>query len=340
MTLPHESDNSLSSEAKNDPDWLNDRYARLSHADSEYLRQLRSEPSIGTLTPEAERERMRRGQTAALANFPVSIRTFQTTQCPVHVIRPIDEADPLPITFHFHGGGWTLGDLQTHAHLVCELAIRSRSAVAFIEYPLAPEYPFPAPLEACVVAVSEVLDRAATLGLDGDRRGFVGDSSGGNLCLTYSVLSRERNLPLPQTQVLLYPAGDASCSLPSHRRFASSPNLSSDSMEWFWSNYVRDRSLRETALASPLHASEETVASFPPTLIISCEYDILRDEAEQIAARLVRAGAEVIAVRWLGVLHGFMVNESLSASATAQAAVNFVAQHLVAAYGATLRSRH
>ncbi len=237
------------------------------------------------------------------------------------------------MTFYFHGGGWTLGDLKTHAKLVSELAIRSRSAVVFLEYPLAPEHPYPAPLEACISAVSEVLRLSPSLGLDSNRCGFVGDSSGGNLCLAYALLAKDRKLFVPQTQVLLYPAVDASLSLPSHLRFASNPNLGRQTMEWFWSNYISDLSMRESALVSPLHASEDAFAACPPTLIISCEYDILRDEAEQMAARLIRAGVEVIAVRWLGMLHGFVVNEALSGSAAAQACVNFVAQHLVAAYG-------
>jgi acetyl esterase/lipase len=105
-------------------------------------------------------------------------------------------------------------------------------------------------------------------------------------------------------------------------------------MEWFWSNYVADAWMRDLAPVSPLHAGEDAFTACPPTLIVSCEYDILRDEAEQMAAQLIRAGVEVVAVRWLGVLHGFVVNQALSGSPAAQACVNFVAQHLVAAYDA------
>jgi acetyl esterase len=312
---------------------LNGNLARLSSADLRYLKQLRAEPLIGTRPLEEERERMRRGQTGDLGNFAVDVETYQTASCPVHILRPREASCPLPVTFYFHGGGWTLGDLRTHAKLVSEIAIRSRSAVVFIEYPLAPEHVYPAPLEACVSAVTEVLQLAPSLGLDSNRCGFVGDSSGGNLCLAYAVLAKDRKLFVPLAQVLLYPAVDASLSLPSHFRFASNPNLGRETMEWFWSNYVSDASVRESPLVSPLHAGEDAFTACPPTLIISCEYDILRDEAEQMAARLVRAEVEVVAVRWLGALHGFVVNEALSGSAAAQACVNFVAQYLVAAYG-------
>lgn len=312
---------------------LNGDYARLSSADLAYLEQLQAEPLIGTSPLQEERERMRNGQTTDLGSFPVQHDTYQTSACPVHIIRPVEVPSPLPVTFYFHGGGWTLGDLKTHTRLICELAIRSRSAVVFMEYPLAPEHAYPASLEACIAAVSEVLRLAPSLGLDSNRCGFAGDSSGGNLCLAYGVVARDRNLFVPRTQVLLYPAVDASLSLPSHLRFAGNPNLGRQTMEWFWRNYVADESMRETAPVSPLHAREDVLAAFPPTLIVSCEYDILRDEAEQLAARLVKAGVEVVAVRWLGMLHGFVVNESLSGSASAQACVSFVAHHLVTAYG-------
>ncbi|HEY3990242.1 MAG TPA: alpha/beta hydrolase [Acidobacteriaceae bacterium] len=315
-----------------DESLLNGNLARLSSADLRYLKELRTEPPIGTQPLEEERERMRRGQTGDLGSFAVQMETYQTAFCPVHILRPREASGPLPVTFYFHGGGWTLGDLKTHAKLVSQLAIRSRSALAFMEYPLAPEHAYPAPLEACISAVAEVLRLGPSFGLDSNRCGFVGDSSGGNLCLAYAMLAKDRRLFVPQTQVLLYPAVDASLSLPSHHRFANNPNLGRQTMEWFWSNYVADVSMRESPLVSPLHAGEDAFAACPPTLIVSCEYDILRDEAEQMAARLIRAGVEVVAVRWLGVLHGFVVNEALSGSAAAQACVNFVAQHLVAAY--------
>lgn len=310
----------------------NGDYARLSHADLSYLEKLRAEPLIGDLPLEQERERMRSGQTTLLENYAVHSETYQTSSCPVHILRPLEASGLLPITFFFHGGGWTLGDLKTHAKLVCELAIRSQSAVAFLEYPLAPEHPFPVPMESCIAAVLEILRIASSLGLDGNRCGFVGDSSGGNLCLAYSLLAKDHNLSMPQTQVLLYPAVDAFLSFPSHSHFAHNPNLGRKTMTWFWNNYVAELSMRETELVSPLQARVDAFSAFPSTMIISCEYDILRDEAEQMAALLVSAGVEVIAVRWLGALHGFVVNEALSSSATAQACVNFVAHHLDTIY--------
>jgi len=333
MTLPSQSQRNRSEESEStEADGKGQAYARLSPADRDYLDQLKAEPLIGSFSVEEERARMRKGQTADVRGFAVCVEVYETSACSVHIIRPFQPTGALPITFYIHGGGWTLGDLKTHTKLVCELALRSQSAVAFIEFPLAPEYTYPAPLEGCISAIAEVLNAAPSLELDNTRCGFVGDSSGGNLCVAYALLARERGLFLPRTQVLLYPAADASLSLPSHLHFADNPNLGQKTMEWFWSNYSPDPSTREMATVSPLFAGDEAFAAFPQTLIISCEYDILRDEAEQLAAHLIRAGVEVIAVRWLGALHGFVVNEALSSSAAARACVDLVAQHLIAAY--------
>lgn len=317
---------------KRDSAQLEVDYPRLSRADLGYLENLHGEPLIGTLSLEEERRRMQDGQTAPSENRAIDRQTYQTFSCPVHILRPLEVQDLLPITFYFHGGGWTLGDLNTHTKLVCELATGSRSAVVFLEYPLAPEHPFPAPLESCVTTIGEILQAAPSLGLDNSRCGFVGDSSGGNLCLGYSLLAKDRNLTVPRTQVLLYPATDASLTQPSQLHFASNPNLGRQTMEWFWSNYAPKTSMRRAALVSPLHATESDLRHLPPTLIVSCEYDVLRDEAEQMATRLVNAGVEVIAVRWLGALHGFVVNEALRGSATARACVDFIAHHLAATY--------
>ena len=314
------------------PAFASQQLPRLASRELDFLSELQTQPLLGSRSPELERARMREGQRAAFTEFAVVHQTFQTSSCPVHILRSREAVEPLPMTFYLHGGGWTLGDLTTHTKLVSELAIQSQSAVIFIDYPLAPEHRYPAPLEACIQAIEEVLSQAPSLGLDRRRAGFIGDSSGGNLCMGYALLARERKLWLPKTQVLLYPAVDASLSLRSQTLFAENPNLGRYTMEWFWNNYAPDASTRKLPVVSPLAAPAEAFAGLPPTLIVSCEYDILRDEAEQLAARLVEAGVEVIAVRWLGALHGFVVNEALSSSMSARACIRFVAQHLATVY--------
>ncbi len=309
------------------------QYPRLSLSDQRLLGQLLDLPPLGSLPVEAERARMREGQTAALAEFPVEARECHTSACTVHLIKPLKAQSPMPITFYLHGGGWVLGDLQTHTKLVCELAVRSRSVVAFIDYPRAPEHRFPVPLEASITALTELLQSAESLGLDRNRFAVVGDSSGGNLAAALTLLAIERNLPLPTRQVLLYPATDYNWATPSYSEFRKNPNLSQFTMRWFWDNYLSEASSNSDPLVSPLRAHEDVFSRFPQTLIVTCEYDILRDEGEQFAARLIRAGVEVTAVRWLGALHGFLVTESLAASASAQTCIDAVASYLKRGYG-------
>lgn len=307
--------------------------SRLSHADERFLDSLGDLPLIGTLPVEEERARMQAGQSATIAEYAVIVEENRTSACPVHLIRPIGAESPTPVIFFLHGGGWVLGDLRTHTRLVCELALRTRSVVAFVEYPRAPEHQFPAPLEACIAAVGEILAKAELLQLDRSRFAIAGDSSGGNLTAVLILSAIERMLPIPACQVLLYPVTDHRCAAPSYREFRTNPNLSQFTMKWFWDNYLPEKSLSSNPYVSPLFATDDVLARFPSTLVVTCEYDVLRDEGERFAARLRRANVDVTAVRWLSSLHGFLVTESLSASASAQACLDMVAQYIRRQFG-------
>lgn len=309
------------------------QYARLSQSDQRFLKELEVLPPLGILSIEEERIRMQVSQDAALADYPVEVQEYRTSACPVYLVRPLGVQTPAPILFFLHGGGWVLGDLRTHTKLVCELAVRSRSVVAFIDYPRAPESPFPVPLEACITALNEVLQQAESLGLDRSRFAIAGDSSGGNLTAALILTAAERKLPLPVRQVLLYPATNYDWTTPSYKEFGANPNLSQFAMKWFWDHYLPEKSLSNDPHVSPLRAPDEVLSQFPPTLIVTCEYDVLRDEGEQFAARLVRAGVDVTAIRWLGALHGFLVTESLSASTSAQTCTDVVAQYIRRGFG-------
>lgn len=303
-------------------------YSRLSADDRRFLDQLKDVPPLGALSIQQERNRMRQGQSSAYEDSLVTIEEFATTACPVHIIRPLAPGNTaLPIIFYLHGGGWALGDLQTHMQLVCKLADKSHCAVVFIDYPRAPEHPFPAPLQACADAIADILSASGALFLNSERFLLVGDSSGGNLVMGVAQVLGKADLNSSAGLVLLYPVTDHIMDTPSHREFEDNPNLSRHAMEWFWDHYMPDQSMRSNSIASPLRASFKAFAGLPPVLIITCEYDILRDEGEQLAALLTGAGVNVTAVRWLGALHGFLVTEQLSASTSARNCVDFVAQY-------------
>lgn len=303
-------------------------YARLSPSDRSFLEQLDDNPLLGTLSVEEERARMLAGQSASVDEYPVEVQEIRTSACPVHLIRPAGVGTPSPVLFYLHGGGWVLGDLRTHTKLVCELAVRSQSVVAFIDYPRAPEHKFPAPLEACRTALNEVLQEAESLKLDGSRFAIGGDSSGGNLTAALILEAVERKLPVPVRQILLYPATDHDWKTASYKEFWNNPNLSQFTMKWFWDHYLPQQTLSSDPRVSPLMAGDDILSQFPPTLVITCEYDVLRDEGERFAARLTAAGVDVTATRWLGSLHGFLVTELLAASTSAQTCIDAIAQYL------------
>lgn len=304
------------------------RYERLSQLDEEFLKELEKLPPLGSLSVEEERARMRASQTTVLSDYPIKARNIQTSACPVHLIQPAQTVEPASIIFFLHGGGWVLGDIYTHLKLVCELAMRTGYVVAFVEYPRAPEYRYPVSLEACTTAIYEVLQSAEELGLNRKRFAIGGDSSGGNLAAAVILSAIERNLDLPSCQFMLYPVTNYGCATASYEEFSTNPNLSRKTMEWFWGHYLVDSSQGSDPHVSPLTSGDSMLSQFPPTLIVTCEYDVLRDEGEQFAARLINSGVRVTAMRWLGALHGFLVTESLAASASAQSCIDTIAAYL------------
>jgi len=302
-------------------------YARLPQRGRKFLEDLRSAPPLGSLTIIEERARMLQGQNASFENYPVELIEVTSAACPVYVIRPRDAHEDLPITFYLHGGGWVLGGLETHTMLLCQLALQSRRAIVFVDYPRAPETQFPKLVHVCEEAIQDTLRVAAELRLLADGFVLAGDSSGGNIALSYILALQRTGHAAPAALVLLYPVTDHAMDSASYIEFADNPNLSRQAMAWFWEQYIPEAPVRDDALASPLRAGVESFHAFPPTLIVTCEYDVLRDQGEALAMKLVQAGVEVTAVRWLGALHGFLVTEDLLSGPAAQRCVDFVAQY-------------
>ena len=214
-----------------------------------------------------------------------------------------DPVNPLPVLVWFHGGGWMVGDLTTSDATAAELANASGCAVVNVDYRLAPEHPFPTPLEDCYAAVQWVVDHAGDLGVEQRRLAVGGDSAGGNLAAAVCLLARELGGPEIRFQLLLYPAMDGRRSYPSYRENSEGYFLTASTMDWFWANYLGDTD-PETPLASPLYAPD--VSGLPSALVITAEYDPLRDEGEAYAARLSQAGVIAEASRYEGQIHAFV----------------------------------
>jgi acetyl esterase len=208
------------------------------------------------------------------------------------------------VLVYFHGGGWVIGNPDTHDNLCKALANRSSARVVSVDYRLAPEHRFPAAPEDCYAATCWVAERGAEIGVDGARLAVAGDSAGGNLATVVALMARDRGGPRLRHQVLIYPVTDCDFDTPSYRDNAEGYLLTRDAMRWFWDHYLPDPDLRTNPYAAPLRA--EKLAGLPPATVLTAEYDPLRDEGEAYAARLREAGVPVEATRHHGQIHGFV----------------------------------
>ena len=203
-----------------------------------------------------------------------------------------------PAMLFAHGGGWCLGSLALYDQPCQALANATGRIILSVDYRLAPEYPFPRPLEDVYQALCWVYEQAHRLGIDASRLAVGGDSAGGNMAAATALLARDRGGPHIEHQLLLYPALSRDMATESYREFAEGYFLTRDAMAFCWDNYL---GLRRHPYAEPLHAA--SLSGLPPATILSCEYDPLRDEAEDYGQRLQKAGVKVRSERLQGMVH-------------------------------------
>ena len=221
---------------------------------------------------------------------------------PIRIYRPDDDRLLLPGLVYFHGGGWVLGDLDTHDGVARALASRARSIVVSVHYRLAPEHPFPAAVDDAWAVAAWVAEHGPA-GIDRDRLAVGGDSAGGNLAAIVALRGRERGFRF-RFQLLVYPVTDCDLDTRSYLDYADGFGLSRDAMRWFWDLYVPPEGGRLDPDASPLRAGD--LAGVAPALVQTAEFDVLRDEGEAYAARLEQAGVAVTLTRYDGLIHGFI----------------------------------
>ena len=222
---------------------------------------------------------------------------------PVRVYVPTDQPGPRPVLVYFHGGGWVIGDIDTHDGTVRAIAEGSGATVVSVGYRLAPEAPFPAAIDDCLAATRWVVEHAADLDVDPSRLAVGGDSAGGNLAAVCAVELRDTPVDVA-FQLLIYPVTDGTLSRPSIDANAEGYFLTKATMDWFWEQYVGAGD-RTGPRVSPVHLPDDALAGLPPALVITAEFDPLRDEGEAYGARLVGAGVAVTTSRYDGVIHGF-----------------------------------
>ncbi len=210
----------------------------------------------------------------------------------------------LPILLFFHGGGWVVGNINTHDGICRQLAKVTKAVIVSVDYRLAPEHPYPTPLLDCYAALEWVYNNAATVGGNPKKIAVGGDSAGGNLAAAVCLKAKAENGPKIAYQALVYPVTDLSkLTTPSYQNFATKFFLTKEMMAQYINHYVADEPTKLEAYASPLLAKDLT--NLPPALVITAGFDPLRDEGETYGERLKAAGVPVTITRYKGTIHGF-----------------------------------
>jgi acetyl esterase len=227
-------------------------------------------------------------------------------ELPVRIYTPDapEGGGPIPLLVFFHGGGFVLCDLDSHDALARSLCNGAGAVVVSVDYRRAPEARFPAAPEDCYAATLWAVENAAALGADGSRVAVAGDSAGGNLAAVVAQMARQRGGPALLHQLLIYPVTANDFTMPSYDENAEGYFLSTEMMKWFWHHYLEREEDGRDPMASPLLAKD--LSGLPAATIVTAEFDPLRDEGEAYARRLEDAGVATHAVRYDGVIHGFV----------------------------------
>jgi acetyl esterase len=250
-----------------------------------------------------------------------TIRGGPTGEIALRIVRPQGANGALPAVMYFHGGGWMLGDRETHDRLVREIATGAQATVVFVEYARSPEAKYPVAIEQACIATTWVAEHGASIGVDPSRLAVAGDGVGGNLATVTTLLAKELGGPMLDFQALLYPVTDVNFETPSYRAFGAEGYwLTRETMRWFWDSYVPAPERKEFTV-SPLQASLEQLRGLPPALILTCENDVVRDEGEAYAHKLMAAGVPVRATRYLGAIHDLALLNPIAGTPPARAAL-------------------
>ena len=272
----------------------------------------RGVPPTHTLTPVEARAfyRERRGFTQPAPPAVAQVRDLQSEgphgAIPLRLYRPLgaSESASLPVLVYYHGGGWVIGDLDTHDTLCRELSNGADCAVVAVDYRMGPEHRFPAAVDDCLAATRWVRSHAGELCLDATRLAVGGDSAGGNLAAVISIAARDAgDLPIAY-QLLIYPATDQRRNTPSHTSNGQGYLLTTDTMDYFTGHYITDPAQYTDWRASPLLHTDLT--RLPPALVLTAGYDPLRDEGAAYAEALTAAGNRATYVCFERQIHGFI----------------------------------
>jgi acetyl esterase len=287
-------------------------------------------PPIYTLSPEKARAVLSELQASIpVKKLPAIIENRTIPAGPagkdvsITIVRPANSNNQtLPVAMYFHGGGWVLGGFNTHERLVRELANKANVVIVFVNYTPSPEARYPVAIEQAYAATKWVAENGRSINVNSSRLAVVGDSVGGNMVAAVTLLAKERGGPPIKFQVLFYPVTDANFDTPSYMTYQNGYWLTRDGMKWFWSNYLTNQTNVKDLLVSPLQALIGQLKGLPPALIINGENDVLRDEGEAYALKLLEAGVPVTAVRYHGTIHDFVMLNVIADDPAPRAAID------------------
>jgi len=312
-------------------------YHNLDSQVSNFLEQLAAKggPPLNELPIEDARKVLDDLQKPTINQIPAKIKDTEIMgsnkeKISIRIVRPQGKSGKLPVVVYAHGGGWILGNKDTHDYLIRSIANGAQVAVAFVNYTPSPEAKYPVAIEQIYDVASYIAREGKELDLDGSKMVIAGDSVGGNMATVVAQMAKDRRGPRFLYQILLYPVTDANFNTGSYKEFGDGRFwLSKPAMEWFWDAYLPDKKRRSEPYASPLRSSEEQLRGLPPALIIVDENDVLRDEGENYARKLMQAGVQVTPVRMLAVVHDFAMLAPLKDNPITRAAIDLVNQTLI-----------
>ena len=286
-------------------------------------------PKIYQLPVTEGREKLEETQNTPVYMYPAKIEasmvmTRNWGRIPVYFVTPECVSSPVHVIYYIHGAGWVFGSFHTHEKLVRELAARTGCVVVFPEYARSPEARYPIAVEQCYSILTMLPDLISRMGykMNSDTLTVAGDSAGGNLAIAMTLKAKYNRGPRIQKQLLYYPVTNACFDTESYCCFANGYYLDKAGMKWFWDQYTVSERERNQILVSPLRAEISQLRGLPEAMILNGEADVLRDEGEAYARRLRAAGVSVTAVQFQGMIHDFVMLNSLDETNACRAAMD------------------
>lgn len=306
----------------------------IDHGTKQFLKVINTGgPGLETLSKEEARNVL----VSAQAAFSVDLSGIEESEKTIlvdgfsirlNIVRPKGAKETLPAFIFIHGGGWILGDYETHKRLVRDLVVASNAVAVFVNYTPSPEARYPQAINEIYAATKWVATHGKEINVDGNRLAVVGNSVGGNMSAVTALMAKDKNGPKIKFQLLLWPVTDASFSQESYNVYGQDRFLTTPVMKWMWDQYTTDLNARKSVYASPLQASEAQLKGLPPALIIVAENDILRDEAEAYGRKLDAAGVPVTTVRVDGMIHDFGLLNALANLPATQSTLYYAGSEL------------